>query len=51
MPTDDEAAWHEVTLVAGEIFKDIDGNLRPGGMETCGARQTAPPANFNRRKL
>ena len=27
---DDEAAWHEATLVAGEIFKDIDGKLRPG---------------------
>jgi hypothetical protein len=26
----DEAAWHEATLVAGEIFKDIDGNFRPG---------------------
>jgi hypothetical protein len=26
---DDEAAWHEATLVAGEIFKDIDGNFRP----------------------
>lgn len=27
---DDEAAWHEATLVAGEIFKDIDGKFRPG---------------------
>ena len=26
---DDEAAWHEATLVAGEIFNDIDGNFRP----------------------
>ncbi|HVI78942.1 MAG TPA: hypothetical protein VM715_12435 [Candidatus Acidoferrum sp.] len=26
---DDEAAWHEATLVAGEIFKDIDGKFRP----------------------
>lgn len=25
---DDEAAWHEATLVAGEIFKDIDGKFR-----------------------
>jgi len=25
----DEAAWHEATLVAGEIFKDIDGKFRP----------------------
>lgn len=24
-----EAAWHEATLIAGEIFKDIDGNFRP----------------------
>jgi hypothetical protein len=27
---DDEAAWHEATLVAGEIFKDVDGKFRPG---------------------
>lgn len=27
---DDEAAWKEATLIAGEIFKDIDGKLRPG---------------------
>jgi hypothetical protein len=27
---DREAAWHEATLVAGEIFKDVDGALRPG---------------------
>jgi hypothetical protein len=26
----DEAAWHEATLVAGELFKDIDGKFRPG---------------------
>lgn len=26
---DDEAAWREATLVAGEMFKDIDGKLRP----------------------
>ena len=27
---DKEAAWHEATLVAGEIFKDVDGAFRPG---------------------
>jgi hypothetical protein len=27
---DDEAAWHEATLVAGEVFKDVDGKLKPG---------------------
>lgn len=27
---DDEAAWHEATRFAGELFKDIDGRLRPG---------------------
>jgi len=27
---DDEAAWHEATKVAGEIFKDVDGKFRPG---------------------
>ncbi|WP_298253732.1 hypothetical protein [Bradyrhizobium sp.] len=26
----DEAAWHEATVFAGEIFKDMDGNIRPG---------------------
>jgi hypothetical protein len=26
---DDEAAWKEATMIAGEIFKDIDGNFRP----------------------
>jgi hypothetical protein len=26
----DDAAWHEATLVAGEIFKDVDGDFRPG---------------------
>jgi hypothetical protein len=28
--TDDEAAWHEATIIAGELFKDIDGNFQPG---------------------
>jgi hypothetical protein len=27
---DDEAAWHEATIIAGELFKDIDGNFQPG---------------------
>lgn len=27
---DDEAAWHEATIFAGEIFKDVDGRFRPG---------------------
>jgi uncharacterized protein DUF6894 len=27
---DDTAAWHEATLVAGEMFKDIDGKFQPG---------------------
>ena len=26
---DDEAAWHEATVIAGEIFRDIDGKFRP----------------------
>jgi hypothetical protein len=29
LPNDD-AAWHEATLIAGELFKDIDGKFRPG---------------------
>jgi hypothetical protein len=27
---DDKAAWKEATLVAGEMFKDIDGKFQPG---------------------
>jgi hypothetical protein len=27
---DDQAAWHEATLVAGELFKEFDGVLKPG---------------------
>jgi hypothetical protein len=30
MLPDDDAAWHEATLVAGEIFKDVDGQFKPG---------------------
>ena len=26
----DDAAWHEATLVAGELFKSVDGKYRPG---------------------
>jgi hypothetical protein len=26
---DDAAAWHEATLIAGELFKSIDGNFKP----------------------
>jgi hypothetical protein len=26
---DNEAAWHEATLIVGELFKDIDGRFRP----------------------
>ena len=25
-----EAAWHEATLITGELFKDFAGKLRPG---------------------
>jgi hypothetical protein len=27
---DKEAAWRQATITAGEIFKDVDGRLRPG---------------------
>jgi hypothetical protein len=27
---DNEAAWRQATVVAGEIFKDVDGKFRPG---------------------
>jgi hypothetical protein len=30
MLSDDAAAWHEATLVAGEIFKEVDGEFKPG---------------------
>lgn len=26
---DNEAAWKEATMIAGELFKDLDGKLRP----------------------
>ena len=26
---DDEAAWRQVTTLAGEVFKDVDGRIRP----------------------
>jgi hypothetical protein len=27
---DDKAAWHEATIVAGELFRDMDGKFQPG---------------------
>jgi hypothetical protein len=27
---DDEAAWKEATVIAGDVFKDFDGKFRPG---------------------
>jgi hypothetical protein len=38
----DEAAWREATIIAGELFKDIDGKFRPGqewGLEVTDARR------------
>ena len=26
---DDEAAWEQATITAGEIFKEVDGKFRP----------------------
>jgi hypothetical protein len=26
---DDEAAWKEATVIAGELFSDLDGKFRP----------------------
>ena len=26
----DEAAWREATVYAGEVLKDVDGRIRPG---------------------
>jgi hypothetical protein len=27
---DDFSAWHEATIIAGELFKDIDDKFQPG---------------------
>ena len=27
---DNETAWREATIIAGELFREIDGKLRPG---------------------
>jgi hypothetical protein len=27
---DDEVAWKQATITAGEVFKDVDGKFRPG---------------------
>jgi hypothetical protein len=27
---DNEVAWKEATIIAGELFRNIDGELRPG---------------------
>jgi hypothetical protein len=27
---DNEAAWRQATVVAGEIFEEVDGKFRPG---------------------
>jgi hypothetical protein len=31
---DNEVAWREATIIAGEIFREIDGALRPGEVWT-----------------
>jgi hypothetical protein len=39
---DDEAAWREATLFAGDLLKDTDGNYRPGqewGLEVTDAKK------------
>jgi len=32
--SDNEAAWEQATITAGEVFKDVDGKLRPGQVWT-----------------
>jgi len=27
---DRQTAWHEATIVAGELFRDLDGQFQPG---------------------
>lgn len=46
----DEAAWSQATVMAGDLFKDIDGNFRPGKQWTLeGNRRGDEAAIFHRR--
>ncbi|KJC47743.1 hypothetical protein UB31_18510 [Bradyrhizobium sp. LTSP849] len=44
---DDEAAWREATVYAGELFKDVDGKLRPGQEWTLEVTDEAGNSIFN----
>jgi hypothetical protein len=37
---DHDAAWREATVYAGELFKDVDGNLRPARNGLGGHRRS-----------
>jgi hypothetical protein len=44
---DDKAAWVEATIIAGELFRDIDGKSQPGQEWTLrGHRRAAAVALF-----
>ena len=41
-----EAAWREATMIAGELFKDIDGKFKPGQVVVRGDGR-APQSNLS----
>jgi hypothetical protein len=44
---DDEAAWRQATVTVGEMFKDIDGKLRPGRRRSSGVPRTFPSSRVD----
>ncbi|WP_063694840.1 DUF6894 family protein [Bradyrhizobium stylosanthis] len=52
---DDEAAWHQATIFAGEVLRDVDGRFRPGQQWSLGVTdQTRKPIfyiNVGSRKM
>ena len=41
---DDDAAWHEATIIAGELFREIDGRFRPELEWRAGSEEPAEGA-------
>jgi hypothetical protein len=52
---DDEVAWAEATIIAGELFRDIDGKFQPGQVWTLEVAdadgQPLYYININARKM
>jgi hypothetical protein len=46
---DDEAAWKEATRYAGDLFRDIDGNFRPGQEWSAEVTDASKRAIYNIR--